>query len=240
MRDAPAPRISIWLAGAAGRRHFDPARLSAGDAARYRSLRSDARREGFAVSRALQQALDLPPTAVQTLSHSGSYAAIAATSGEVCIGIDIEQHRPRDLLALARFAFHPDETAALEAAAPERRARAFYTRWVMKEALAKALQIPLLEAARECSFIEREGRWMGRAPCTSPWRIRACEPATDLSLAVAVVGPGCEADMASWEWPPLRPAQWPMAANFFWPSDGAGTSTLLAESSTCRDVLPTS
>jgi len=207
----------VWLATPEGRHYFDAARLSAGDATRHRSLRSAARREGFAVSRALLQALELPDEVPRSLAHSGAYAALATSASAVRTGVDIERHRSRDLLSLARFAFSAEEAAAVADASEASRPRAFYTRWVMKEALAKALQIPLLEAARECSFLEYEGRWTGRAPSLEPWRMMAFEPAPGLSLAVAMVGAGCEQEIATWEWPPLRAGQWPVTAEFFCP-----------------------
>lgn len=233
-------QLSVWLATPAGRAHFDAARLNAADAARHRSLRRAGRREGFAVSRGLLQSLGLPDDLPYSLSHSGAYGALATGTNRVRTGVDIERHRPRDWLALAHFAFSAEEAGALEAASEESRPRAFYTRWVMKEALAKALQIPLLEATRECRFLEQDGRWTGQAPCDEPWRIIACEPVPDLSLAVAFVGAGCDAQVVTWEWPPLRRVQWPITANFFWPAKPASASCLPAESSTCRHVLPTS
>ncbi|HKE96981.1 MAG TPA: 4'-phosphopantetheinyl transferase superfamily protein, partial [Povalibacter sp.] len=147
---ASAARVALWLASPLARRHFDPSRLNDADAGLSRTLRNPDRAEEFVISRSLQQYLATPATTPQSLSHSGRYAALALAPAGIRVGVDIEQHRPRDLLAIARFAFAAEESAALaelEGAALEQE---FYARWVMKEAMAKALQLPLLVASREC------------------------------------------------------------------------------------------
>jgi 4'-phosphopantetheinyl transferase len=66
-----------------------------------------------------------------SIAHSGTLALIAIGVGEV--GIDVEQHRPRDVIAIARRFFTADEVA-LVAVEP----REFYRLWCRKEALVKA------------------------------------------------------------------------------------------------------
>ena len=72
-----------------------------------------------------------------TLSHSGEHLAAAVALRS--IGLDLERpRRRRDLMALARYMFAPDETARLADAAdgPERD-RLFYALWALKEARGK-------------------------------------------------------------------------------------------------------
>lgn len=73
-----------------------------------------------------------------SVSHSGGWAMIALSSvGPV--GVDIEQHHARrDLAALARRFFHPEESAYVEAGDSAARLQRFYAIWTAKEAIAKA------------------------------------------------------------------------------------------------------
>ncbi len=72
------------------------------------------------------------------LSHSGPWLALAiAPSGT--LGIDIENPRKtRNLLAIARHYFHPDETQHLQNLPDTARHQAFYRYWTLKEAFFKA------------------------------------------------------------------------------------------------------
>lgn len=73
-------------------------------------------------------------------SHSGSRALVAVALG-VQPGIDLEDRRRRarrDVLALARRFFAPQEAAALSNLPTEARALAFLRLWTSKEALLKA------------------------------------------------------------------------------------------------------
>ena len=224
------------------RGYFDPTRLSSADAQRHHVLHSAERTEEFIVSRSLQQYLAVPDTTAQSLSHSGKHAAVILAPQRLAVGIDLEQHRSRDLRAIARFAFSAEESAALETAAdgPELEL-AFYTRWVMKEALAKALRLPLLEAARECSFVAHGHDWNGRVPCSRPWCVTTYRPRPDMSLAIAVVGEGGESlPVRCYEWPPPRRADWPAVARLASTVYASRKTALLEESSTCRAMLPTS
>lgn len=72
-----------------------------------------------------------------TLSHSGEHLAAAVAPQP--IGLDLEwPHRRRDVMALARHMFAPDEVSRLHdiAAGPERE-RLFYLFWALKEARGK-------------------------------------------------------------------------------------------------------
>jgi 4'-phosphopantetheinyl transferase len=69
-----------------------------------------------------------------SLSHSGALVA-CAVDDHGPIGVDVERIRTdRPLMALARTAFGPRETASIEQGGAE----AFYRIWTLREALAKA------------------------------------------------------------------------------------------------------
>lgn len=72
-----------------------------------------------------------------SISHSGS-AVMAGFSQLAPIGVDIEQHRPRDFQRLVREYFHPDEYRAFEDIEPEQQSAWFYRLWTRKEAAIKA------------------------------------------------------------------------------------------------------
>ncbi|HEY7885674.1 MAG TPA: 4'-phosphopantetheinyl transferase superfamily protein [Cellvibrionaceae bacterium] len=72
-----------------------------------------------------------------SLSHSGDWIALAI--GEQPLGVDVEQpQKTRDLLAIARQYFHPEETAHLQQLQGGERYAAFYRYWTLKEAFFKA------------------------------------------------------------------------------------------------------
>lgn len=231
-----ADRFSIWLASPMARSHFDPARLNARDARRSESIRNPVRAEEFTISRSLLQYVAVSAAASKSLSHSGRYAALALAPAGTAVGVDIEQHRARDVLSIARFAFAPEESAALEGLQEAALERAFYTRWVLKEALAKALQLPLLAASRECRFFEEADGWRGSVPDSRSWQVHAYEPFPGMSLAVAFVGASAPVVPQIYEWPPPRLVIWKSIAAAASPAE---KPALLEESSTCRAMLPT-
>lgn len=233
----PSGRFSVWLASPLARGHLDAARLSERDALRSESIRNPARAEEFAVSRSLLQYIAVSAEASMSLSHSSRYAAVALAPAGTSVGVDIELHRPRDLLRIARFAFAPDECAILEGLRETELERAFYTRWVLKEAFAKALQLPLLEASRQCSFFEDAAGWQGSVPDSRPWQVYAYEPLARMSLAVAFIGTAAPVAPRMYEWPPPRLMKWKTIAAI---ASAGAKSALLEESSTCRTMLPTS
>lgn len=71
------------------------------------------------------------------LSHSGDYALVAYAYGRD-VGVDIEQERPIEALALARAHFSQAECEALERTEPSRRIPAFFRIWTRKESFVKA------------------------------------------------------------------------------------------------------
>jgi len=202
--------LTLWLGFPTAREHFDPSMLSAGDRARLADYRSSQRLADFEVSRALLAANEVGSSA-HSLSHSGEHAALLIAPNEWQIGVDLEIDRPRDVLKLARFGFHEDETRALEVAAPEARQTLFYTLWTLKEAFAKALQLELVVALRQCVFWRDGEKWHGRVPANSAWGAAVYRPRPDVFIAAAWIG-GSAATLDQWEWPPKQRGDWPVIA----------------------------
>jgi phosphopantetheinyl transferase len=198
--------IELWLASPQAADRCDVNRLTPAEQDRLRSLRTSTARRDFMVSRALQQ--HVGHCASTSLTHSASYAALASAPADCDIGVDLERHRSRNVASLARFAFSPDEHAALISLDDARRVERFYTLWVMKEALAKALRLALLEALRHCTFLEDAGGWRGYVPTTRRWQVRAFEPYAGFSLAVASVGAALPGRIEMFEWPQGGKASW--------------------------------
>jgi 4'-phosphopantetheinyl transferase len=82
-----------------------------------------------------------------SLSHTDGLVAAAVTLHRA-VGLDIEavDRRVHDMSGVVRF-FAPEEIRVLDACAPQRRGRAFFETWTMKEAFVKAtglgLSLPL-------------------------------------------------------------------------------------------------
>jgi phosphopantetheinyl transferase len=150
------------------------------------------------------------PQAAESLSHSGGFAALARAPRELRVGVDLELHRMRDTLSIARTAFGETEMQALEGVADSERERLFYGMWTVKEALAKALQLDLLTALRRCEVMTHGQAWQVRIPMRAAGYVSVFQPQADLTLAVACIG--AAAPVETWSWPPQRPASWPLIA----------------------------
>lgn len=146
----------MWLGSPAAALQFDIDGLSPDERVRYDGLKGERRRREFAVSRALRRTAlgssSGDSAQPSSLSHSGGWAAVARAAPGCQIGVDLEFHRPRNLLGIARFAFDPAEIAMIEAHPPQQQHEVFFTLWTLKESMAKALGLPLLAAARQCVF----------------------------------------------------------------------------------------
>ena len=71
-----------------------------------------------------------------SISHSGDWLAVALA--DVAVGVDIElPRRSRDYVALARFAFSPEEVARLQGLDAAGRSAEFHRVWTLKEARGK-------------------------------------------------------------------------------------------------------
>lgn len=205
-RDASPPGLALWFGTPAAQDYFDPASLTEADRVRLTARRNPRRRQEFKVSRALQGfALG---GAAQSLSHSGGHAALLIASSKQPIGVDLEVIRPRDVLRIARFSFSQAEVAALEASPARLRDELFYTLWTMKEALAKALRLELVDALRQCVFAPAGSIWPGSAPTRAPWSVQVFQPQAGFLLAAACVGSDTPPSLQMWQWPPLLAANW--------------------------------
>ena len=213
--------LQLWLGAPEGAQHFDPAQLTAEERDRMARLRRSTRRQEFAVSRALRAHVrgGAPQPASESLSHSGGYAALAQAHPSLRLGVDLELNRPRDVLAIARTAFSESEARALQAAAGPERERLFYAMWTVKEALAKALQLHLVDALLSCELVVDGPEWQVRMPTSAAGCVAVYQPRTELTLAVACIAPEGAYDyldatrtIETRSWPPQRPASWPLIA----------------------------
>jgi len=86
-----------------------------------------------------------------SLSHSGAYAVLACAEGEMRIGVDVEEVRPRArLAALAARVLNDEDQAAWRAITdPDEQLRVFLTFWTAKEAYLKALGIGIATRLRD-------------------------------------------------------------------------------------------
>jgi 4'-phosphopantetheinyl transferase len=154
-----------------------------------------------------------PEGVALSLSHSGGYAAAAASRVAVRVGVDLECERPRDVTRIARFAFTEREVAQLEAlATAEERLERFYILWTLKEAFAKALSLPLLASLRRCTFLEDGDAWRGSVSTDSAWIARTFRASSTLVVSVVAVLPeGVSAEnfsVSTHEWPAPVAAPW--------------------------------
>ncbi|HKS53872.1 MAG TPA: 4'-phosphopantetheinyl transferase superfamily protein [Steroidobacteraceae bacterium] len=205
---------------------------------RLARLRRAIKRKEFAVSRALRahvQGNARHPVS-ESLSHSGGFAALALADTALRIGVDLEVHRPRDVLATARTAFSEFEARALEDAAHPERERLFYAMWTVKEALAKALQLHLLEALRSCVLLVDGSQWQVRAPTVSAGCVAVYQPRADVTLAIASIGesPAIEC----WSWPPQQLASWPLIAAISLAGAAAPAATDRESAAAARAAAP--
>lgn len=202
---------ALWLALPAARNYFDSSVLSPQDQRRFAELRGARRRNDFEVSRALLEFAAVGATP-HSLSHSAEHAALLVAPAGYRTGVDLELNRPRDVLRLARFAFHEREVLALEAAVEDARPRLFYTLWTLKEAFAKALRIDLVDALRQCTFWQEDGEWRGQVPTSAAWGAAVFQPRAELFLAAAFIGAQGLPPLQQWEWPPKQRGDWPLIA----------------------------
>lgn len=185
--------------------------LSSSERERHARLPSERRRREYLASRwllrhhlatelgAAPQALHIeyppgaPPRSANTsrylgLSHSES--ACVSLISDAPAGCDIERVRTRRFgpEKLARYCFHPDEVAALCAAAPTNQLADFHRLWTLKEAGLKARGLGLASGMTRPSFALRPRLSCTRAPTVDDWYFGACDlerPAGRFALAVA-------------------------------------------------------
>lgn len=186
----------------------DLAILSPEETARLRGYRRGADRARFAAVRAALRRLlgaivELTPQAVPleadpqgkpilppaihdaprfNVSHSGGIGliAIATDPAVAAAGVDIEQCRPVEPLALAASAFAPDEQAMLRGCHPALRLDRFYALWTAREALTKAAGTGIADPRWQQVALRGsgDGRWRPHGPGASlPTAAGACHPA---------------------------------------------------------------
>ncbi len=195
--------LTVWLAtkSASG---FDPQLLTPAELTRYRRIRSPLKRTEFEISRTLLYSLRLD-TPIRSLSHSGGMVAFGACPAASALGIDIEVHKPRDVISLAQFAFDPAEAEAV--AAHTNAMELFYSLWVLKEASAKALRLDLTHALRHCVFHIEDGIVAGNLPTNLPWRAFVWRARPNAALGAVVIG-AQKIAINTTEWPSGSPAAW--------------------------------
>lgn len=194
----------------------DLAVLSPRELARLRGYRHGADRARFAAVRAalrrlLAKVLDLAPDALPldadplgkprlpqaihdapsfNVSHSGSigWIALATDPAIAAVGVDIEQCRPVEPLALAASAFAPAEQAMLRGCHPAQRLDRFYALWTAREALTKAAGTGIADARWQAVALHGsgDGRWRPHGPPAGlPTAVRSWHPA-EASLVVSL------------------------------------------------------
>jgi len=212
-----APELSprgaeAWLAPPEAADNFDPSRLGGRDREEWTALRTARRRRDWASSRALLSAVNVGSDQTSSLSHTRGYAALALAPRAVTVGIDLEWMAPREFLGMAHIAYSAEECALLASLDdPSDLCSTFYELWTLKEAFGKALQLPLVEALRQCRFVDAGLGRRADVPTNRHWRATVFAPRPQLRLAVAriVDAPApMDAPLETFEWPQPRRCAW--------------------------------
>lgn len=153
-----------------------------------------------------------------SLSHSHGYAALALAPDSVNVGVDLEWMAPREFPGLADIAYCTEECALLASLHdPRDLCSTFYELWTLKEAFAKALQLPLVDALRQCRFVDAGLGRRADIPTIRHWRATVFAPRPQLRLAVAHIADASEAldaPLATFEWPQPRCGDWTVIRRF--------------------------
>jgi phosphopantetheinyl transferase (holo-ACP synthase) len=213
MAGASVPRrIETWLATPEAANLLDPSHLHERDREEWANLQTARRRRDWASSRALRGAAEVTVDQSSSLSHSHGYAALSLAPGAVAVGVDLEWLAPREFRGMADVAYSAAECALLASVDdPQDLCATFYELWTLKEAFAKALHLPLVDALRHCRFIDAGLNWRADVPTTRRWRAMVFAPRPQLRLAVARVADAREhidAPIGTYEWPRPRTRDW--------------------------------
>jgi len=204
--------IETWLASPEAADRLDPSRLVGGDREEWATLQSARRRRDWASSRALLSAATVASDQTSSLSHSHGYAALARAPSAVAVGVDVEWLAPREFRGMASVAYSAAECALLASLDdPQELCATFYELWTLKEAFAKALRLPLVDALQQCRFVDAGLDRRADVPTTRHWRATVFAPRPQLRLAVALIAdaPGqLEEPISTLEWPQPRPCDW--------------------------------
>lgn len=211
-RDSLQSGIETWLASPQAAADFDPSRLVGRDREEWATLQTARRRRDWASSRALLSVARVAGDQRSSLSHSHGYAALALAPRAVTVGIDVEWLAPRDFRGMASIAYCAAECALLASLDdPRQLCATFYELWTLKEAFAKALGLPLMDALRQCRFVDPGLDLRADVPTTRYWRATVFAPRPQLRLSVALIADApqhLDAAMATFEWPQPRSSDW--------------------------------
>ncbi|MFQ3618033.1 MAG: 4'-phosphopantetheinyl transferase superfamily protein [Cyanobacteriota bacterium] len=124
------------------------------------------------------------------LSHAGGLALYAFTLTNP-IGVDLEQHRPLDVPALARTFFSERERAVLEQVPPAEQLAQFFQLWTCKEAYLKAIGLGLSGLEQAELAIAPNGSvclatFTNASSPHSHWRVQPMSLGNHVSAAFAV------------------------------------------------------
>jgi 4'-phosphopantetheinyl transferase len=183
------PKLEIWWGAPPTAQAYREESLTDEDRSRAgRRTRAKARCE-WAVSRGLIQAArasaaardeahgERPgPSQQQMLSHSAGHAIYAVADGTVRLGVDLEQWRRRDVLALAPWCCTEDECAVLADLPEPERSRYFYTLWTIKEAFVKALGLDFPADMRHSGLTGTPARGAGQDTWLAACKLRVAAP----------------------------------------------------------------
>jgi 4'-phosphopantetheinyl transferase len=104
-------------------------------------------------------------------SHTQHWAVAALGRGRV--GVDIETINPkRQMLNIAESYFTANEAAYLASLAIDQQPQAFYTMWVAKEALLKAMGTGLVGGLKRFEILPKEGVWQCTSPDAFSWQLQ--------------------------------------------------------------------
>jgi len=210
--DPSSRDAETWLAPPEAADLFDPSRLVGSDRDEWTSLQTSRRRRDWASSRALLGAVRAASDQRSSLSHSRGYAALALAPHAVTVGIDLEWMAPREFLGMANIAYSAEECALLASLDdPRDLCSTFYELWTLKEAFGKALQLPLVDALRQCRFVDAGLGRRADVPTNRHWRATVFAPRPQLRLAVARIADThaqLDTPLATFEWPRPRGCDW--------------------------------
>jgi hypothetical protein len=217
----------VWLATPDAADYLDPSRRADTDRDALAAIRTPRRRVDWASSRALLDAVPVGADRRSSLSHSHGYAALALVADSVAVGVDVEWLAPRDFVAMANFAYAAAEAAHLATLDdPADLCATFYQFWTLKEALAKALRLPLTDALRGCCLVDPSGARRAVIPTSRPWRAMVFAPRPQLRLAVAFVTESAATlpeALSTMEWPRPRGREWPTIMDLWTTGPGQGS-----------------
>ncbi|MCJ7451994.1 MAG: 4'-phosphopantetheinyl transferase superfamily protein [Steroidobacteraceae bacterium] len=201
-----------WLATPEAADRVDPSRLVGRDREEWSTLQTARRRRDWASSRALLSAAAVASDQTSSLSHTHGYAALTLAPRAVAVGVDLEWLAPRDFRGMASVAYCAAECALLASLDdPQELCATFYELWTLKEAFAKALQLPLVDALKQCRFVDAGLDRRADVPTTRHWRAMVFAPRPQLRLAVALIADAPEqldAPIGTFEWPQARHCDW--------------------------------